>query len=158
MNLRYPDRDIAKYLCMYQYGGIYFDTDFRFYRAINQNLLSHTCILGIEDEDMPELGGGPKLGNAFIGTELVDRIFARFRKGEISYACQLSGPSALTAFLRNHNRYKEIVTTLPREFHLTGARDLETIGVHLMWGSWCDMSLLYKLKNRTQRLLSATLA
>jgi hypothetical protein len=36
----------------------------------------------VEDEDMPELGGGPKLGNAFIGsqpgfslwTELVDII------------------------------------------------------------------------------------
>jgi mannosyltransferase OCH1-like enzyme len=176
--VRLPDggarTDIARYLCMYQYGGIYFDTDFRFYRAISQNLLSHICILGIEDEVMPELGDGPKLGNAFIGSEpglalwgeLVDSIFARFRKGEISYAWQLSGPYALTAFLRSHNRYTEIVTTLPRnvlypkltKFHLTGARDLETIGVHLMWGSWRDMSLPHKLKNRARRVLSAALA
>jgi hypothetical protein len=176
--MRLPDgaakTDIARYLYMYQYGGIYFDTDFCFYRAIDKSLLSHICILGIEDEDMPELGGGPKLGNAFIGaepglalwTELVDSIFVRFRKGEISYAWQLSGPYALTAFLRSHNRYAEIVTTLPRKvlypkltkFNLTSARELETIGVHLMWGSWRDTSLLHKLKNRTRRVLSAALA
>ncbi|MGA8596436.1 MAG: hypothetical protein WB676_17130, partial [Bryobacteraceae bacterium] len=99
-------------------------------------------------------------------TRLVDSIFKRFRKDEISYAWQLSGPYALTAFLRSHNQYREIVTILPRnlvypnrtKFYLPGARDLETIGVHLMWGSWRDMSLLHKLKNRTRRVLSAALA
>jgi len=137
-------------------------------------LLSHPCILGVEDEDMPELGGGPKLGNAFIGsepgfalwTELVDSIFTRFRKAEISYAWQLSGPYALTAFLRNRNRYAKIVTILPRNvlypkltnFNLTGARDRDTIGVHLCWSSWREMSLPHKVKNRTRRILSAALA
>src|SRR5689334_19356128 len=81
--------DIARYLYMYQYGGIYFDTDFRFCRRIGDDLLSYHCILGIEEEDAPEVGGGPKFGNAFIGserglplwTELVDSIFTRFRNG-----------------------------------------------------------------------------
>lgn len=50
--------DIARYLYVYQWGGVYFDTDFRFFQPINEKLLSHMCILGIEDEDMPELGGG----------------------------------------------------------------------------------------------------
>jgi mannosyltransferase OCH1-like enzyme len=166
--------DIARYLYMYQYGGIYFDTDFYFLRPIGDDLLSHVCILGIEDEDMPELGGGPKLGNAFIGsqpglslwTELVSNIFLRFRKGETSYAWQLSGPYALTAFLRDHSEYRERVTILPRnvayprgtKLYLPGTRDRETIGVHLMWGSWRDMSLLRKVKNRTRRLLAAALA
>src|SRR5690348_2487363 len=144
--------DVARYLYMYQYGGIYFDTDFRFRKPITEDLLSHECILGVEEEDAPELGGGPKLGNAFIGsepglalwTELVGAIFTCFRKGGISYAWQLSGPYALTAFLRDHNHYSEIVTILPRgvlypkltNFNLTGARDPETIGVHLCWSSW----------------------
>jgi mannosyltransferase OCH1-like enzyme len=167
--------DIARYLYMYQYGGLYFDTDFRFFSPIGENLLSRLCILGIEDEEMPELGGGPKLGNAFIGsqpglglwTELVHSIFTRFRKGGVnSYAWQLSGPYALTAFLRNHSQYREIVTILPRhvlypkltKFNLTGARNPETIGVHLCWSSWRDMSLPHKFKNRTRRILSAALA
>jgi hypothetical protein len=166
--------DIARYLYMYQCGGVYFDTDFCFFRPINEDFLSHLCILGIEDEEMPELGGGPKLGNAFIAsqpglrlwTELVDSIFTRFRKGEVSYTWQLSGPYALTAFLRNHSQYREIVTILPRhvvypkltKFNLTGARNAETIGVHLCWSSWRDMSLPHKFKNRTRRILSAALA
>jgi mannosyltransferase OCH1-like enzyme len=167
--------DVARYLYMYQYGGIYFDTDFRFFLPINEDLLSHLCILGVEDEDMPELGGGPKLGNAFIGsqpgialwTELVDSIFRHFRKGDVyPYAWHLSGPFALTAFLRNHSQYGEIVTILPRNvlypnltnFNLTGARDPDTIGVHLCWSSWRDMSFPHKVKNRTRRILSAALA
>src|SRR6516162_3887368 len=163
--------DIARYLYMYQYGGIYFDTDFRFFQPINEELLSHLCILGVEDEDAPELGGGPKLGNAFIGsqpglalwTELIDSIFTRFRKGWIdSDTTSLSGPQALTRFLRNHKQYGEVCTILPRNvlyprqirFNLTGARDPETIGVHLCWSSWRYMSLPHKVKNKTRRILS----
>src|SRR6516162_7043792 len=115
--------DIARYLYMYHYGGIYFDTDFRFFQPINEELLSHLCILGVEDEDAPELGGGPKLGNAFIGsqpglalwTELIDSIFTRFRKGEhCNDGWYLSGPYALNTFLRNYRQHREIVTILPR--------------------------------------------
>jgi len=167
--------DIARYLYIYAYGGIYFDTDFLFFQPVNEDLLSNFCILGVEAEDMPELGGGPKLGNAFIGsqpglalwTELVDSIFRRFRKDEAyPYAWQLSGPYALTAFLRNHIQYGAIVTILPRNllypkltnFNLTGAREPGTIGVHLCWSSWRDMSLPHRVKNRARRILSAALA
>ena len=76
--------DIARYLYMYQYGGFYFC------QPINEKSLSHLCILEIEAEDMPELGGGPKLGNALIGSAPVwpcgrslliafSRVFARAR-------------------------------------------------------------------------------
>jgi hypothetical protein len=162
--------DIARYLYMYQYGGIYFDTDFRFFRAINEDLLSHLCILGVEEEHAPELGGGPKLGNAFIGsqrglalwTELVDSIFTRFRKGEhCNDGWYLSGPGALTAFLRSHKQHENVVTILPRnvlyppltKFNLTGIRGPETIGVHLCWSTWRDRSLPVKVRNRTRRIL-----
>jgi hypothetical protein len=167
--------DIARYLYMYKYGGIYFDTDFRFCKPMNDDLLSHMCILGVEEEDAPELGGGPKLGNAFIGsqpglamwTELVDSIFSRFRKGEhCNDGWYLSGPYALNTFLRNHKQHGAIVTILPRNvlypqrttFYLTGARGPETIGIHLIWGSWRDMSLPHRVKNRARRILSAALA
>ena len=164
--------DIARYLYMYEYGGIYFDTDFRFFRAINEDLLSHQCILGVENEDDPNVGGGPKLGNSFIGstpglalwTELVDSIFTRFRKGGIHPdAVFLSGPHTLTAFLRSHKQYENTVTTLPRnmlyppliKFNLTGVRDPETIGVHLCWSTWRDRSLPVKVRNGTRRVLCA---
>ena len=81
--LKFPNgairSDIARYLYMYEYGGIYFDTDFVFFTD-NEDLLSHRCILGIEDEDMPGVGGCPKLGNAFIGSEPGLAVWAEFRK------------------------------------------------------------------------------
>jgi mannosyltransferase OCH1-like enzyme len=164
--------DIARYLYMYQYGGIYFDTDFRFFQPIKEDLLSHLCVLGVEEEDDPYVGGGPKFGNAFIGSkpglalwpEFIDSIFARFRKGWTAPdTTSLGGPHALTAFLRDRKEYEEIVTVLPKnllypqliKFNLTGARDPETIGVHLCWSSWRYMSLPHKVKNRTRRILSA---
>ena len=167
--------DIARYLYMYQYGGVYFDTDFYFFRPINENLRSQCCILGIEVEDSPEFEGGPKLGNAFIGSrpglelwpELVNSIFVRFRKDEVYPYGYLSGPQALTAFLRDHKLYEQNVTLLPPnalypkliKFILTGARDPETIGVHLCWGTWwTDKTLPHKIKNRTRRLLTGVLA
>jgi hypothetical protein len=163
--------DIARYLYMYQYGGIYFDTDFRFFRAINEDLLSSHCILGVEQQYDPYVTGGPKLGNSFIGstrglplwTEFVDSIFTRFRKGDIHPdAVFLSGPHALTAFLRSHN-YEKLVTILPRnvlyppliKFNLTGVRDPETIGVHLCWSTWRGRSLPVKVRNGTRRILCA---
>ena len=164
--------DIARYLYMYEYGGIYFDTDFRFFRAINEDLLSHLCIFGVEEEDDPYVGGGPKIGNSFIGStpglalwmEFVDNIFTRFRKGGIDPdAAYLSGPHALTAFLRCHKQYENVATILPRnmlyppltKFNLTGVRDPETIGVHLCWSTWRGRSLPVKIRNGTRRILCA---
>lgn len=164
--------DVARYLYMYRYGGIYFDTDFRFFQPISDELLSHKCILGVEEEEAAEFGGGPKIGNAFIGSEpglafwleLVDSILTNFRRGEKDpYAWHLSGPYALTVFLRDHESYGKMVTIVPRDilypklksFNLTGARRPETIGVHLCWSSWRDMSLPHKIKNRVRRILSA---
>jgi hypothetical protein len=157
---------------MYEYGGIYFDTDFRFRQPISEELLSYKCILGVEEEDASWLGGGAQFGNAFIGserglalwTELVDYIFMRFRKGErLDDTLFLSGPVALTTFLRDHNQYQKFVTILPRsvlyprrtKFYLTANHNPETIGVHLMWGSWRAMSRPHRLKNRVRRILSA---
>jgi hypothetical protein len=164
--------DIARYLYMYQYGGIYFDTDFRFIRAIREDLLSHFCILGVEEEDDPYVGGGPKLGNSFIGstpgltlwTEFVDNIFTRFRKGEIAPdAAYLSGPHALTAFLRSREDFNNIATILSRhvlyppltKFNLTGICGPETIGVHLCWSTWRGRSLPVRIRNGTRRILCA---
>ena len=167
--------DVARYLYMYQYGGIYFDTDFYFFRPIDENWLSHSCILGIEDEDCSEFEDGIKLGNAFIGSqpglalwpELVNSIFTRFQKDEVYPYGYLSGPQALTAFLRDHQLYRESITMLPPNvvypklirFNLTGARDPETIGVHFCWGTWwLDKTLPHKIKNRTRRILTGMLA
>jgi mannosyltransferase OCH1-like enzyme len=164
--------DVARYLYMYQFGGVYFDTDFRFFKPITESLLSHACILGIEEEVSVDFGGGPKIGNAFIGSqpgltlwsELVDSIFQKFRENEgDAYAWQLSGPYALTEFLRNHKEHTEMITILPRDllypklinFNLTGARYPETIGVHLCWSSWREMSRPHKFKNRVRRIMSA---
>lgn len=162
--------DVARCLYMYEHGGLYFDTDYRFFQPVADDLLSHSCILGIEEDDNASVGGGPKLGNAFIASEpglplwpaFVDSIFARFRNGEKDVV-HLSGPHALTKFLKANNDYTRMVKILPRnvvypEFtrmKLSAKRDAETIGVHFCWGSWRNKPLPQRVKNRARRILSA---
>jgi mannosyltransferase OCH1-like enzyme len=159
--------DVARCLYLYVHGGIYFDTDYRFFQAMRDGLLSHCCILGVEEDDNASVGGGPKLGNAFMGSEpglplwpaFVDSIFKRFETNVV----HLSGPHALTKFLKANPEYAEKVRVLPQnvlypEFtktKLTAKRAPETIGVHLCWGSWRNKPLPQRVKNRARRILSA---
>ena len=162
--------DVARCLYMYKHGGLYFDTDYRFFQPIGDGLLSHSCILAIEEDDNASVGGGPKLGNAFIASEpglplwpaFVDSIFMNYRNGE-KEVVHLSGPHALTKFLKANKNYSGMVKILPRnvvypEFarmKLSARRDAETIGVHLCWGSWRNKPLPQRVKNRARRILSA---
>jgi mannosyltransferase OCH1-like enzyme len=162
--------DVARCLFLYEYGGVYFDTDYRFFQPLNEKLLSHQCILGVEEQVNAGVGGGPKLGNAFIASEaglslwpdFVESIFTRFRNGE-TRIMNLGGPHALTRFLKQHKDHETRMTMLPpnvlypafTKFKLTARRDGETVGVHLCWGSWRNKPLPQQLKNRARRILSA---
>ncbi len=170
--------DIARCLYMYVHGGIYFDTDYRFFSPLSQDFLDHRCVLGLEsqsfiDDGTAGTGEEFKVGNAFLASEagvdmwrdFVVDVFKRFRAGEreILY---LGGPHALSIFLKGHDEYKDVVTILPDHVlfpnftlgGLTASRRKDTIGVHLCWGSWRNKSLKQMIRNRARRALSAGLS
>ena len=170
--------DIARCMYMYVHGGVYFDTDYRFYRAPSTEFMGNRCVLGLEsqmfiDDDTEGVGEGSKIGNAFLASEagldlwrlfLVD-AFERFRAGERDIL-HLAGPHALSIYLNSHQELQSGVTILPEHViypglslgKLSAARHRDTIGVHLCWGSWRNKPLGQKVRNRARRLISAALS
>ena len=61
--------DVARCLYLYVYGGIYFDTDYVFYKRPSEQFLQKKCVLAIEEENCKSIGGGDKVGNAFLASE-----------------------------------------------------------------------------------------
>ncbi len=163
--------DIARCLYLHEHGGTYFDTDYRLYRPLDNEFLSHRCVIGIEESEDSFLGG-PKYGNAFMSSEkgfplwmdFVESIFFRLRQGE-ERVLFLGGPHALTIFLKQNDRYKSQITFLPpitvypgfRLLKLTTERDATTIGAHLCWGSWRNKEFLQRIRSQGRRRLSAIL-
>ncbi len=171
--------DIARCLYLYDKGGIYCDTDYIIYKPFDNRFLSNRCVIGIEDADAPRVGGGYRVGNAFLASEqgfplwrdFVENIFLKTiekkslknqSETDVVYA---GGPHALSLFLKGHKEHEEQVTFLPpsviypalRWRNLSSVRDKETIGVHLCWGRWRSISLWKTIKQRLRRWLSAML-
>jgi mannosyltransferase OCH1-like enzyme len=162
--------DVARCLYLFIYGGIYFDTDYVFYKRPNEEFLRNRCVLAIEEEDCKSIGGGDKVGNAFLASEpgfemwikFVDYIFQRFYAGE-KRVVYLSGPHALSIFLKENPQYNNGITVLPRHAiypdfsmgKLTTIKKQDTLGAHLCWGSWRGKPFKQRLKSKTRRLLSA---
>ena len=164
--------DIARCLYLYENGGTYADTDYRFLRPLDQAFLSNRCVLGIEEHENVAIGGGRKIGNAFMASEqgfdlwpaFVESIFDRQKKGE-ERVLFLSGPHALSIFLKQNPEYQKDIAFLPPEtiyppFRMAKLKtysDSTTIGAHLCWGSWRNKGLVQGFKSRTRRIVSAVI-
>lgn len=161
--------DIARCLYMYAFGGIYFDTDYVFYKPLDAEFHAQKCILAVEEETCASVGG-QKLGNAFMASEpgfamwlaFIDDIFVRAQAGETKIV-MLSGPHGLTLFLKSHPEYMGEITMLPGHViypqfamaKITAKRTKETIGAHLCWGSWRGKPFIQSVRNRMRRWVSA---
>lgn len=163
--------DIARCLYLYKFGGVYFDTDYKFFTPFPAALLHERCVLGVEEERSPALGRA-KLGNAIMASEpgfplwpaFVKRIFEKFAAGE-SDVVFLSGPHALTLFLENEACRAGEVSIVPSgtfypaldRMKLSATKDGQAVGVHLCWGSWRNKPIAQKFRNRSRRIVSAVL-
>lgn len=161
--------DIARCLYLYKFGGIYFDTDFKFFKRFPDAYLEYECVLGMEEIDNKSVGGD-KIGNAFMcstqGFELwpdfIKEIFTKYNNGERDVV-QLSGPHALTRFINTNPGFKKRIYITPQSVFypdfskskITAIKSDDTIGVHLFWGSWRNKKLPQQVKNRLRRVLSA---
>ena len=161
--------DICRCLYLFQFGGIYCDTDYKFYRRPDDSFFTHRCVLGIEEEHNESVAG-PKLGNAFMASapgwdfwlDYVRHVFSNIRGG-ITFTVSVGGPHALTRFVMGHERYRKEVTLLPaivlfpklRFLNLLSERTPETVGVHLCWGGWRNKPVKEQIRNRLRRWLTA---
>ncbi|MES2673607.1 MAG: glycosyltransferase [Pseudomonadota bacterium] len=164
--------DVARCLYMHTYGGIYFDTDYVFYKRPDRQFHEKKCVLAIEEENCKCIGGDYKVGNAFIASEpgfemwleFVENIFKKFNEGEDRIVF-LSGPHSLSIFLKQNPVYNENITILPSHAvypdfaigKLTTIKTSETIGAHLCWGSWRGKPFNQRIKSKARRLLSAVI-
>jgi mannosyltransferase OCH1-like enzyme len=162
--------DIGRCLFLHKHGGVYFDTDYRFFKPIAEAFRQHRCVMGVEISRNPSTAGMDTLGNAFLAAEpglpfwlpFVRAVFSRYAQGE-RQVVYLSGPHALTLFLARHLDWRALVSVRPaaeiyppfRWAKLTTVRSAETIGSHLCWGSWRQKSALQRLRNRARILGSA---
>nr|WP_294170309.1 glycosyltransferase [uncultured Sphingomonas sp.] len=170
--------DVARCLYMYVHGGVYFDTDYRFFKPLSHDFLDNRCVVGREsqmfvDDGTAGVGEGQKIGNAFLASEpgvemwrgFVVDVFERSRAGErdILY---LAGPHALSIYLESRKEAQGDATILPdhvlfpnlRLGNLTATKHEDTVGVHLCWGSWRNKPLNQLLRNRARRAMSAALS
>jgi len=163
--------DIARCLYLHAHGGIYADTDYKFFRCPPDTMLAHSVLLGIEDPHSPDLNTA-KLGNAFMGSvqghplwiDFVESAFERFLAGQTN-PLFIAGPHALTLYLQSHPSFMGTINLLDQHiiypsfdpFKVSAQNPQTAIGVHLCWGSWRKKAFLQRIKSRIRRGLSAVL-
>ena len=98
--------DLCRYAILYDFGGIYLDTDYKLVRSIG-DLLQSGCLLPIEFDATPT--SDMKLGNAVLAScakhpfwkGLLEYIFVNHQEGfDESNPVEATGPMALTKFWR----------------------------------------------------------
>jgi mannosyltransferase OCH1-like enzyme len=142
--------DIVRYMYLSAYGGFYFDTDYKVLRTINEEILSHDCVLPLSRSN----GESFRLGNAVMGSEAAQPFWADFLAHIFSTAGlvdlaeskieEVTGPDGLTQFyLARQQMYDDIYLPARPIFHplhtyrgFFSQKGPMTVGVHLSWGSW----------------------
>ncbi len=157
--------DIARCICLFVYGGFYFDTDYKLLQTIDEGMLSHTCVLPVSRNS----GSLFRLGTAVLGSEpnhpfwkdFIDRVFSHDQLSDLAEENieKTTGPEGLTSFYLERSHLYDDIFLPPRDvFHppltylgFAFQRGITTVGAHLCWGSWRKKSPLGKLKNLAVR-------
>lgn len=161
--------DIARYVFLYVHGGFYFDTDYKIYKPIEDDILSHACVLPVSRD--PDGDGVFRLGNAILGSvpghafwsDFVEHLFADSGLSAIqeNRVEATTGPEGLTDFYVAHkDRYANAHLPARRLFHpevTLSSPAKDAYGVHLCFGSWRSGNLLRNLKNFVTRKVAPLL-
>lgn len=172
--------DIARYMYLFACGGFYFDLDYKLLRAIDEETLSHECVLPLSRgrSDAPahltEISYEHfLLCNAVMGSEaaqpfwadFITQIFSTKGLAELteSRVVEVTGPDGLTAFyLSRRHRYSDIYIPERSIFHpvhilggLLSQTEPKTVGIHLSWGSWRTKNPLGAMRRLIQRKVTS---
>ncbi len=59
--------DAVRYLYLHEFGGLYVDLDFECFRPVNELLVGHDCVVGMEPREHARIHGRERLvGNAWL--------------------------------------------------------------------------------------------
>jgi mannosyltransferase OCH1-like enzyme len=164
--------DIARCMYLYVFGGLYMDTDYKIIRPIDDDVLSHICILPVSRADEywdPNF----RVCNSVIASEegypfwkdFIDVVFSipdleTLSEDRVETS---TGPEALTRFyLKRRLDYPGIYTVPRKYFHprvscrgLYYDRSFSSYGVHLCWASWRSSGLLRRFETRLVRYITS---
>jgi len=161
--------DIARYMYLSVFGGIYLDTDYKILRPIDDETLSYACVLPISRNSESIF----RLGNAVLGSEpghpfwddFIAKIFGEGRIADLAESRieAVTGPEGLTEFyLLNKNRYSDVYCPQREIFHpalslggLSFQGNRSTVGVHLCWGSWRTKNVAGMIRRLVQRKVTS---
>jgi mannosyltransferase OCH1-like enzyme len=161
--------DIARYMYLLAFGGFYFDTDYKVLRFIDDETLSHACVLPISRGDKTSF----RLGNAVMGskpghpfwTDFIEHIFSTVGLIDLAESKieDVTGPDGLTRFyVARKQMYRDIYLPEKPIFHPAHScrgflyeREPMTVGVHLSWGSWRTKNPLKAVVRFTRRKITS---
>lgn len=161
--------DIARYMYLSVFGGFYFDTDYKVLRAIDEETLSHGCVLPVSRGS----GSSFRLGNAVMGskagypiwTDFIAHIFSTVGLIDLAESKieEVTGPDGLTKFYRaREHMYDDIYLPARPIFHpahtcrgFSYQKGPMTVGVHLSWGSWRTKNPLKAILRLTRRKVTS---
>lgn len=162
--------DVARYMYMYVYGGVYLDTDYKVFKPFDLKVNDGFCYLPLSRGSCQRMFDESfRLGNAvlistprhpFWLTLLAD-IFARVKATDISEDVVeiTTGPEALTkTYLQSYVDDKTVIIPDRLAFHpplvlggFSARTDSSTFGAHLCWGSWRSQSIKIAIRNLARR-------
>jgi hypothetical protein len=149
--------DIARYMYLYVFGGLYLDTDYKVLRPFEERWLTYPCVLPAS-RSHDYASADFLVCNSVMAAEPGYPLFAdfiHFLMGKIDFDGvaenqieKTSGPEGLTLFLvANRDRYSNVATPERRYFHplitmkgFSFDRTHPSFGAHLCWGSWRSKS------------------
>ena len=144
--------DFARLWIIYNYGGIYLDTDVEVVKSLD-SLLSNSAFLGLEDTGKiaTGLGFGAEAGNPVIGCMLRDYNNIHFQKKDGSFdtlPCPIRNTASIEHLFPEKMFCDEIIkiqnaTIYPREYFcplsadgITMMRTKKTYSIHWFTASW----------------------
>lgn len=162
--------DIARIVYMYVFGGIYCDTDYKFFKSpsayFEMNKDAQVILpISREYEDVYRIGNAifASVPKQQIWIDFIDYVF---KNSEINNLKEnriekITGPEGFTDFyVENKHKYNNVCLAKKDIFHpkttyIISMAPSESIGMHLCWGSWRTKSLIEKIKIFLNRKLTA---
>ena len=172
--------DVVKYLLMSVFGGFYVDTDYKFFRPLDDFVLAPKAVLASEGADPQK---GPRdptylgLGSAMLGSQpgypfwarLIHHIFEHGSPEKLTSSediIEVTGPEVMTRFYMAHADQFSDMLILDKNRFFPDLRRMgtwtsatpDTYGAHLYWGSWRNKSLSIAARTQLRRKLNGLLS
>lgn len=158
--------DIARYEILYNYGGIYADTDFEAIKPVDSKLLSQSFVAGVLFDYKPQIN------NAFIISKPKCDLLKKVIHNISEYRSEMSGLEVLDYTGANYlskiiysNKFIKDILILPSQYLYPWPDFMSyekrnpyfwntnvTFAIHHWEGSWMYKSLLSRIFNKIKKI------